>query len=199
MSEYIKRFWIGIDGSVAKVPDDETHIDFVMGRTGAFGLSDDDINLYKENPLEVDRLQGMLDGTLAKGCGSIPGTDAHDSMKDLPAISFTITSKNLVHPNKPGMLTIIFHRESYPMNDRMVKFIRDKFNGPEGITGDMDVLMIENGSSRKWTQTVQSFKDGYQFAKDPSKGVTCVRCGQPISRDELIGTMKCPRCALMLA
>jgi len=195
----MKKFWVALDGSIVEVPSDKDYISFVMERPYAFGLSQDDVNFYTETPKDGDLDDAMKDRILALGCGGLMSTDDQHSSKDMPMIMLEITEENVVHRNKPGLLTICFWRESYPMNDRMVSFLRRKQNGTEGITKDMDVLMVEWKSQRKWTQTVNSFLVGYQFADDPSKGVRCIRCGESISRDELVSKTQCPRCALMLA
>ena len=185
------------DGNLAPVPDGVSHFSFAIQRPGIFGLNTDDMEFYYENPGESARQEAILDRILAMGCGGIMSTNTQEPAYDTPAMMVELSSKNEINrENRHGMLSMMFWRESYPMNDRMIKFIREH---SLIVPKKMDVLMVEWSTQRKWGQTVESFLLGYQFSKDPSKGVRCVRCGQGISREELIATNKCPRCNLMLA
>lgn len=213
MDNYVRHAWIGIEGSAVEVPAHVDPIAFVMERAEAFGLSQDDMHLWKHGNHDDEDLQlAMMDRILGIGCGGMPGTNVDHPEFDMPVILIEISVRNriirgaggatLLPENDPrvktnGMAIAVFQRESWPSNRRLRKFLHDSLNGELGITRKMDILMKEWGSQRQWPEYSESIIKGYNITE--GQKAVCFECKNTMSWDELVHLRKCSRCGTELA
>lgn len=103
-----------------------------------------------------------------------------------------------------GAVAVFFHRESYPMWTRLIKWL-ERSPVELGINGHTVVTLKEWDTQRGWSHEVATIFRDYWKSKNPERGGKCNRCGHMVSWNEMIhgvdtsGIALCPKCGMPLA
>lgn len=149
----------------------EDHFKYIYDNAFAFGITQDDVQFSKTNG--TDGMLALLDKVSSQGWIWIE-----------------------VQGGESGgpFATICFWEETYEAYDAIVRWLKGL-----GTSKKQMVLLRELSSMRGWVQEVSALYAHHQYARDPTKQVSCHGCGRSISHEELVMRRVCPNCGLELA